>query len=425
MKKILLLLTILLYGCSNDSTDSSNNTPNNQPDFSDVLFQNRFGGSSGEDFKACKKTMDGGYILLVQTNSSDGDLSGNTYESENVWVVKLNSNGEIQWQKTYGGSSYDYPEDIIQTIDGGFIILAISYSSDGDLTGVNLVSPNPIQWMFKIDATGTIQWNVNNGNNNYNQKLQATNDGNFIYFNSFNGVIKKISPQNNVLWSKPLLPGVTVCNIKDINVLTDGSIIITGSKGSSWTNLNQMILKLDSNGDFIFDKTFNNRTVRKTIQTTDGYLMVIGDTADSTSVPNYHNNGSGGNPDIWVARLNSIGDLIWEKAFGGYGEEFSTDIKQDNNLFIISGSATSHNGDVDEHYGYYDAWLLSIDINGSLIWEKTYGGKYAEVINYFFIENNSLMCFGVTDSVDGLLQNTNIHGAGSLNFDIWNFKKQF
>ena len=99
----------------------------------DILWQRILGGS-GWDAGSVISTPDGGYILAGGTNSTDGDVSGN-HGAEDAWVVKLDQDGKILWQKTKGGAGSDVAGGIISTLDGGYVITGRASSSDGDFTG--------------------------------------------------------------------------------------------------------------------------------------------------------------------------------------------------------------------------------------------------------------------------------------------------
>src|SRR6476659_6468485 len=99
-----------------------------------IQWQKTLGGSGSDGAYSVKLTSDGGYIIAGVSYSSDGDVTGN-HGDYDYWIVKLNSNGTIQWQKSMGGSGYDQASSIVQTTDGGYIIAGYSESNDGDVSG--------------------------------------------------------------------------------------------------------------------------------------------------------------------------------------------------------------------------------------------------------------------------------------------------
>ena len=111
-------------------------------------------GSSLDVAFSIQQTSDGGYIAAGYSYSNDGDVSGNHGESD-YWVVKLDHIGNIQWEKSLGGSGYEGANSIQQTTDGGYILAGWSDSNDGDISG-NHGSID--YWVVKLDDTGTIEW---------------------------------------------------------------------------------------------------------------------------------------------------------------------------------------------------------------------------------------------------------------------------
>lgn len=113
-----------------------------------------FGGTGDEGAGSILKTSDGGYLIAGNSNSNDGDVSGN-HGGYDVWVLKIDAGGNKVWQKTYGGSGGDGGSHIIPASGGGFIIAAGTASVDGDVT---TVKGNSDAWIVKIDANGNKVW---------------------------------------------------------------------------------------------------------------------------------------------------------------------------------------------------------------------------------------------------------------------------
>ena len=149
--------------------------------FDDLLsvdWKRNYGGRFNEQFNAMTKTKDGGVIILGNSYSDDRDVSGNNGKLD-IWVIKLNEKGEIEWEENYGGSKSDKGKDIIQTSDGGFMVVGYSESSDGDVNG-NLGADD--FWVLKIDAQGNIEWEENyggGGNDRASAVLEGKN-GNYL-----------------------------------------------------------------------------------------------------------------------------------------------------------------------------------------------------------------------------------------------------
>ena len=141
--KISLLITLILFYSSLISQTS--------PNFN---YQLCLGGSSNDQIYAIDKSKDGGLILGLHSTSSDGDLSFN-YGLDDIWIVKLDTLNNITWEKNIGGSSFDYVYSIKETLEGGVIVLGSTSSIDFDVIG-NHGSYDI--WLVKLDSVGNITW---------------------------------------------------------------------------------------------------------------------------------------------------------------------------------------------------------------------------------------------------------------------------
>ena len=144
MKKIYKLLIIFYYSLYSVHSYS-------QPT---ILWQKSLGGTGDELSISIHGTSDGGYIAAGYSNSIDGDVTGN-HSLNDYWIVKIDNLGILQWQKSLGGTMDDVANSVKQTTDGGYIVAGYSYSNDSDVTGNH---GNRDYWVVKLDSFGTIQW---------------------------------------------------------------------------------------------------------------------------------------------------------------------------------------------------------------------------------------------------------------------------
>ena len=158
-----------------------------------IEWQKCLGGGGDDVASSIQQTSDGGFIVAGYTDSTDGDVSGHHGVEWNYdyWVVKLNSAGEIVWQRSLGGSSGDYASSIQRTTDGGFIVAGVSYSNDGDVNGHHpgghydsdsIWYEYPDYWVVKLNSAGNIEWQTSLGGSidDYAFSIQQTADGGFI-----------------------------------------------------------------------------------------------------------------------------------------------------------------------------------------------------------------------------------------------------
>lgn len=345
-----------------------------------LLWQNCYGGSNNDKGNAIKFTPDGGFIIVGSTLSSDSDVTSNAGNYD-MWVVKLNSLGVIQWQQTYGGSSSDIGNDVLLTPDGGYLIGGTSSSNDGPFTTNKGVTDIVL---IKIDASGVIQWAGNYGGTDKDNlaSLGLTSDNNY------------------------LLGATTFSNDVDVS-FNNGS-------ADYW------ILKVDTLGAIVWEKTFggSNGDYCSGIQEIAGGLMFM---AGSSSSIDGDVNNNHGKSDYWVAKLFSKDSIIWKNSFGGSEDEIAFAFQQNAALgYVVCGNSLSNDGDVSGHVGPFgangttDAWLMKLTDQGILDWQDSYGGGLNETATDVFqqTDNDYVIC-GWSNS---LLPNTAPNHGGYDNY---------
>ena len=342
-----------------------------------LLWQKSLGGSSYEYANAIKQTSDSGYIVAGYSASSDGDVSANHGE-EDYWIVKLDQDGNIIWEKSLGGSSYDEAYDVQQTSDGGYIVVGASRSSDGDVTGNHGWLD---YWIVKLDSSGNITWEKSFGG--------STHDGAYAVQQSADSGYIVVGYSESV----------------------DGNI--TNPHGSS----DYWVIKLDSSGNMTWQKSFggsDSELAYSVRQTTDGgYIVSGGSYSTDGDITNNH-----GGQDFWVIKLDSSGTLTWEKSFGGSGDEGAYSVEQANDgNYVLGGFASSSDGDVTANYGSNDYWIVKIDQSANIIFEKNFGGmSIDEGRSLKQTSDGGYIMIGASASSDGDV--TDNHGS----HDYWVLK---
>jgi len=141
-------------------------------------WEKNYGGSAFDEAYSIRQTSDDGYIVAGTSSSSDGDVGGN-YGSSDIWIVKLDIAGIIEWEKNLGGSDTDEAYSVIQTVEGGYIVTGTTWSTDGDVGGNNGFED---YWIVKLSDTGTIEWEKNLGGSNFEKaySVQQMPDGTYV-----------------------------------------------------------------------------------------------------------------------------------------------------------------------------------------------------------------------------------------------------
>ena len=244
--------------------------------------------------KCIKQTSDGGYIILgtiMSSKNGEGD----------VWLIKLDTNGKIKWQKTFGGDWVDWGEYVQQTKDGGYIITARTHSFGAD--GYNA-------WLIKTDENGNMIWNRTFGGNkdDIGKCVQQTSDGGFI--------------------------------------IAGGIQFEDDRGGDAW------LIKTNENGEEIWNRTFGGDKTDwadSVQQTSDGGYILTGGTQSYGA----------GSYDLWLIKTDKEGRKIWDRTYGGNDWDEGNSVQQTSDGgYIITGFTYSFCSDGN------DVWLLKTDENG-------------------------------------------------------------
>ncbi|MFA7616312.1 MAG: T9SS type A sorting domain-containing protein [Weeksellaceae bacterium] len=397
-----------------------------------IEWQESLGGTEDEDRASIQQTTDGGYIVIGGSASNDGDVTGN-HGSRDYWIVKLDSTGGIQWQKSLGGSGLDSANSIQQTTDGGYIVAGGSTSNNGDVTG----NHGDIDfWIVKLNSVGNIQWQKSLGGSDwdYAHSIQQTADGGYIVAgdsrsndgdvtgNHGDGDywIVKLDSTGNIQWQKSL-GGSGWDSATFIQQTTDGGYIVAGGSASNDGDVSgnhgetdYWIVKLDNTGDIDWQKSLGGsgedgaHSIR---QTTDGGYIVAGYSwSNDGDVTNNQ-----GNRDYWIVKLDSIGNIDWQKSLGGSGNEnaFSAQQTTDGG-YIVAGISNSDDGDVSDNHGLSDYWVVKLNNTGNIEWQKSLGGSGND---YAYsgqqTTDGGYILAGISNSNDGDV--TGNHGG----YDYW------
>ncbi len=413
-------LSLLCLNCSKKE-DSSN------PEIK-VTFVKTLGGSQNESAKAITATSDGGYAVLGYAQSNDGDVTNKTNTSFDYWLLKFDQNHTLQWQKTYGGSDDDRGNDLIQTNDGGFVILGSSSSHDGNVSENN--GANDF-WILKTNASGDLLWQKSLGflGEDHGISILETNDNGFLLNgvldvtasegqgNSKTTAIKhaggdywtiKLNNQGETEWSR-YYGGTFTDTPYDAIQTQDNGYIIVGSSDSNDVDISDnkgsydfWVIKISETGTLIWEKSFGGSQIdeaRSITRTNDGNFIIVGDTRSSNSDIS-NNNGAA---DFWIIKIAPSGELIWEKTFGGTSFDAARSItKTLDGHFIISGSSRSAHGNLASNQGQNDVWLIKINTKGNLIWQKSIGGSDIDLsLDLIELSDQTIIAVGESNSSDG------------------------
>ena len=350
-------------------------------------FDKRFGTTSGIEYmNSVISTSDGGYLLGGESDGyASGDKSQNqkgSYSIADYWIVKTDSLGNKLWDKTIGGNDFDRLNKIISTNDGGYLLGGTSTSGVGsDKTQASRGFDD--YWIVKIDANGNKLWDKRFGGNNddYLMTIIQTSDGNYILGGSSRSGISGDKTQS--------------CQGSD----------------DYW------IIKINSSGDKIWDKRFGGNKydlLGDIVGTDDGGYILAGEsysdyTGDKTSF-------CSGVSDYWLVKIDSLGNKIWDKKFGGNESDGSNAsfidasrtkiIKTGDGKYLICGTSSSGiSGDkTQSSRGSVDLWAVKFDdVAGDKIWDETFGGSGWDALTSMVLTNDGNILLGAisTSNISG------------------------
>lgn len=346
----------------------------------DLVWQRTYGGSQYDAARSIRQTDDGGYIMGGISYSVDGDILGG-HDSGEFWIVKLDSTGEIQWQSLLGGSGGDILSSIQQTSDGGYIAIGTTTSKDGDVFGFDGFFNI---WVVKLNEVGEIQWQKVLGGlvQDTGMDIIQTIDGGYILASyvasnsvfvfgnhgDFDAWIVKLSADGDLEWRKAY-GGTGFEAATAIRQTSDGGYVFVGLAQSTNGDVTEnkgladfWIVKLKASGAIEWQRTYGGSGSEGAWafqQTSDGGYIVGG---SSKSNDGDMTDGRG-DFDYWLLKLSSLGELQWQKALGGTGIDYLGDVWQTNDGgYLVSGVSKSEDGDISDHHGVdnLDYWIVKL-----------------------------------------------------------------
>ena len=314
------------------------------------IWTKTYGGTNDDTASSVQQTSDGGYIVAGRTYSfgaGDGDII----------LIKTDENGNIQWAKTYGGTRWDYASSVQQTSDGGYIVAGATSSFgagwDDDI------------FLIKTDANGNIQWAKTYGGTygDWAYSVQQTSDGGYIVagrtysFGAGDGdiILIKTDENGNIQWAKTY-GGTRWDYASSVQQTSDGGYIVAGatsSFGAGWDD-DIFLIKTDANGNIQWAKTYRGASG-------DGAFSVQQTSDGGYIVANYTFSFGAGWNDIFLIKTDANGNIQWAKTYGGTSWDGAFSVQQTSDGgYIVAGYTYSFGADS------YDIFLIKTDANGNI-----------------------------------------------------------
>ncbi len=356
-------LALAIPGCTSERPEI--NYSNNN-----LCWEKTYGGEGTDESQSLIRTVDSGYAIAATTDSKG-------WGNSDFWLLKYDSKGKLEWDKTYGENGVDVVHSISHTNDEGYIL-----AGDTDMFSEG---ENDI-WVLKLDSKGEVDWGKvigEFGNDGATAIYQKIDENYFVagYKNDSDGWILTLDPEGKLV-DENFYGGSGKDKILSASETKDlGSIVAGLTDSDAW------IFKIDSDGDLEWEKTYGGNQVHSIQQTDDlGYI-------------------SGGikGSDSWIFKVDHEGKLEWEKLLD---KTYSINsIKQVDDGYVAVGSFLQ---DSD----FSDAMLLRLDLQGKKIFEKVYGGNNSDVIKEILPAGKHYVLAGSTKykNVDVWFQKMNSNG---------------
>ncbi len=342
-----------------------------------IFWKHVLGGTGSEELGELIETRDGGYIFIATTDSRDGDIP-KAYGQMDIWVVKLDDFGNIEWSKTFGGTGNDRGYTVLECSDGGFLIGGASGSINGSMQSKHHGGID--SWVAKLSRTGSLIWEKHFGGT-FNEKVNRIHEisaGRYLVMNTTNS--------------------------------RDGDIKRNLGKNDLW------VFEIGESAEILWQNSFggnDNDDMHQSRIDSQGDILIAG-TSFSSNHDIAYQRGKG---DIWVLKITAKGKLIWSQTFGGSKADGANDISFTyDGGYMLSGLVRSRDGDVQINGGYYDGWAAKLDANGVKIWSRTFGFEGKDIISRVVeVEKGGFLALGFSEQIaEGTLLPG--HKGGS---DIW------
>ncbi|MEM1512563.1 MAG: hypothetical protein QXN15_08415 [Candidatus Jordarchaeales archaeon] len=323
-----------------------------------VTWAKTYGNTSEDIAMSVAATPDGGCIVVGKTNSfGSGDYD--------FWVLKLDSNGTIQWQKAYGGTGED-------------VALSVAVAGDGDGYAVagytnSLGASSYDFWVLKLNSTGGVEWQKSYGGASFDYAYSVTFDseGKIVvagYSNSFGSgdydfcVLKLDPATGNITWQFRYGASGTDDVARGIAFAGDGYVVAGYTKSFGASDEDVWVIKLNMDGTLQWQNVYKNPGI--------DYALSVAVAGDGYVVAGYTNSSGywNGDHDFLFLKLNSTGEVQWVKKYGRPGVEWACSIAVASDGYILAGHTNSFGA------GGEDFLVMKIDQSGTIKWQRTYGG---------------------------------------------------
>ena len=324
-------------------------------DADSVMWSQTYGGENIELAQSLVETSDGGYAIAGDTSSFGG--------TSDFWFVKTDEFGNMEWNQTYGGSASDSASSLVTTSDEGYAIAGDTHSFGAGGSDF---------WLVKTDSSGNMQWNKTYGGTSYDNaySLVQTGDGGYAIAGSTQSYgagesdfwLVKTDASGNMEWNQTY-GGENAEQANSLVTTSDGGYAIAGSTYPIAGTSDFWFVKTDEFGNMEWNQTYGgeiNEDAYALVTTSDGGYAIAGSTSSFGA----------GTYDFWLVKTDSHGNVVWDRTYGMEGgEEANSLVTTSDEGYAIAGYTYSFGT------GDSDVWLVKTDASGNMEWNKAYGDE--------------------------------------------------
>ncbi len=316
-------------------------------------------GTSSDNGRCVIETSDGGYAIAGFAHDSGG--------KSDAWLVKTDANGNEQWIQNYGGTEWDEAYSVVQTSDGGYTLAGMTWSF-GSAGGGDV-------WLVKTDASGVVQWNqtYSQSMDDNGYSMVQTSDGGYAivgytFYSTDPGSrdfwLVKTDANGNEQWNQNY-GGTEWDEAYSVIQTSDGGYALAGyTKSFGEESGDFWLVKTDAAGVAQWNQTYGTTepdTAHSVAETSDGGYAIVGDAGYSL----------GDDCDAWLVKTDAFGNELWNQTYGGTDHDYGLSVVETSDGgYTIAGSTESFGSDV----GRSRCWLIRTDATGTMQWDQTYGG---------------------------------------------------
>lgn len=354
-------------------------------------------------------------------------------------AVYATAQSSITWQHNYGGTNDDAASAIAISPAGDYYFAGYSYSDDTDVTGHHGSLESSDVWIIKTDVNGDLLWQNSFGGTKKDiaVSIAATADSGCIFIGesysdndditSHHGTVTtkdlwvvKLDAAGNIMWERSL--GGTSLEFAGNILLTDDGYILCGSTSSVDGDITFLhglstdvwIVQLDTDGNIIWQKCYGgiySELANKMMRTASGNYIISGTSTSNDDDVSFNH----GHNDVWIFEINADGDLLWEKSYGGSDDDWGIDLVQKDDNYFFVADVLSAGGDISDNHGEHDFWVVKIDATGNIIWQECLGGTDYDIPTGICFYNDNILVTGRTLSNDYNV----VRSSESNAFDFW------